>query len=406
MLIEKKDPARSLAYLTLFFVIALGSWSNAFFSIFSILFMLLSLVSVFRTRDFSVFKSPLAVFIAVFIFMNLVSLTQTHYLDNSLRGVFKIFRSGLLCLSAVYVLDTEDKFRKIFHCELIVASLIGLDALIQGVTGHELLRQREMIVYLTDKAWRVTGPFRHANDFSAYLSLMIFFFLGALGQGWGPTGRKRYFFYWVGLAVTAGCLLWTYSRGAWIAVALAFGLMAWAKRSRWLWIAMIAVCCWAVFLSPPLLKTRMLSLFNPKAGTAVERVELWKESLRMIRAKPLFGHGPNTYSKNEPFFKSQNPKVDNQYAHNGYLHMAAEIGLLGLVSFLWLIFYFFKEALPAFLRANAPFLRTAGLGIVFGILAFLIHSATDTDLQSLLLVNKFWLALGTAWAAKNCLRNA
>ena len=37
---------------------------------------------------------------------------------------------------------------------------------------------------------------------------------------------------------------------------------------------------------------------------------------------------------------------------------------------------------------------------LFGILAFLMHSLTDTNLQSLLLVNWLWLSMGWVWAAK------
>ena len=46
-----------------------------------------------------------------------------------------------------------------------------------------------------------------------------------------------------------------------------------------------------------------------------------------------------------------------------------------------------------------PCLKWAGRATAFGIAAFLIHSATDTNLQSILLVNSLWIWVGILWAA-------
>ena len=157
--------------------------------------------------------------------------------------------------------------------------------------------------------------------------------------------------------------------------------------------------------SPAELRHRMVSLGNAKDGTVLERKELWGESLRMIQKSPVLGLGLNTYARNEPLYKPKDIHTDFQYAHNGYLQMAAETGLFGLLSFLAVVVYFLIAALAAFFKNPATFLGNGGSGFVFGVLAFLTHSATDTDLHSLLLVNLLWLAMGVAWAAK-CLARA
>ena len=132
----------------------------------------------------------------------------------------------------------------------------------------------------------------------------------------------------------------------------------------------------------------------------MERRLLWGEALDMIRERPWLGFGPNTYSKMEPLYKSKKIYTDNQYAHNSYLQMAAETGLLGILSFLSLVGYAWTVCYAAFRRSGPSFLSSAGMALNFGLLAFLIHSVIDTNLQSLLLVNTLWLALGMAWAAK------
>ena len=75
--------------------------------------------------------------------------------------------------------------------------------------------------------------------------------------------------------------------------------------------------------------------------------------------------------------------------------------LLGLVSFLAVLIYFWTSCYHLFSQSDKPFLKTVGFALLFGVLSFLLHSATDTDLQSLLLVSWLWLMMGFAWAAKN-----
>ena len=89
------------------------------------------------------------------------------------------------------------------------------------------------------------------------------------------------------------------------------------------------------------------------------------------------------------------------YAHNGYLQMAAETGIVGLAAFLAICVYFFVTVARSLLRCPDERTRSVGWAFYFGALAFLFHAMTDTNLQSLLLVNLFWIAIGAGWAARN-----
>jgi O-antigen ligase len=286
-----------------------------------------------------------------------------------------------------------------------VAFVINIDAVIQGICGVELLRQRSMTAYSGDTK-RLTGPFSHANNFSAYLSFTSLLFLEAVHEGKKVFPRTRYAFFLLGFFITLLCLVGTYSRGAWFAVGLTFLLYALVKRSWTLLFMIVVIGVWGVFFSPPLVKNRIVTLTDVKGGSVFERRELWGESLRMVEKSPWLGLGVNTYARNEPLYKAPDSQTDYQYAHNGYLQMMAEIGWLGLVSFLGMISYFFMASLRAFRKAFDPFLKMAGTALLFAIFSFLIHSATDTNLQSILLVNTLWVAMGVAWAARELCRKS
>jgi len=125
-----------------------------------------------------------------------------------------------------------------------------------------------------------------------------------------------------------------------------------------------------------------------EGDSAPVRFGLWKESLRIIRDYNYLGCGLNTYSIVARNYKSF--EGGGIYPHNSYLQMTAETGLPGLLSFLFIIFVFFIKGL-IYSRQKKDFLV---LGMLGGILAFLIHAFFDNHLYSLQLVVLFWYMLG------------
>ncbi|MBI2095703.1 MAG: O-antigen ligase family protein [Candidatus Omnitrophica bacterium] len=391
---------KEAAFFVLFPVVFAVAVSISFFEIFSGIFLGLSLLAFFKSKNRSVFKNAFVFFVLVYFLMTLLSIMQSDYWWVSARGAFKVFRQILLCFSVIFILDSEGRLKKIMQWILVVGVLIGVDALVQSWVGFDFLRGRTMTPLLADVG-RLTGPFRHANDFSTYLVVLFMLFLVFSAAPLRSHSFKRRLFYLIGLALTAYCLLRTYSRGAWMALIGTWLMMVFIRKSRFLALGLLVLLSWGAFFAPPLMKMRLAGFSERHSGTLIERLELWGESARMIKQNPWFGLGVNTYAKNEPRYKSGKPNIDNQYAHNGYLQMAAEIGILGLASFLVFLLVFFVGTLPVFMNSPDHFLKTAGIGLVSGILAFLLHALMETNLHSLLLVNWFWLLLGVTWAVRN-----
>jgi putative inorganic carbon (HCO3(-)) transporter len=73
-------------------------------------------------------------------------------------------------------------------------------------------------------------------------------------------------------------------------------------------------------------RTEKKDLHTQPAFSAVMRLKYWGQTIEVIRKNPLTGIGLNN-------FKIK----DSLYAHNSYLQLWAETGILGLASFLWLL---------------------------------------------------------------------
>ena len=139
-----------------------------------------------------------------------------------------------------------------------------------------------------------------------------------------------------------------------------------------------------------------------KEQSLVERFYLWDRAIHVIEARPLTGTGINTYAvAHQKYDKTQNWRVKNYYAHNGYLQMGAEIGIPGLFLFLLFLLNFFKISLKNikdWLRGSKPEQGFPLIGICFGVLNFLILVLVDTILHNPPSVKLFWYLSALAFA--------
>jgi O-antigen ligase len=148
---------------------------------------------------------------------------------------------------------------------------------------------------------------------------------------------------WIALATAAAVLIFaailtTRSRAGLVAALvslLVIGLAALQRikprRKKWLLGALLPALCAAAFLYLPsdTLVRRYANLFGGEALRREGRVLLWSETLDLIAAYPLVGCGFGGF---EPAFlrhKRSAPMVADTHAHNDYLELLAEAGLIG-----------------------------------------------------------------------------
>ncbi len=390
-----------IAYWMLYAVVACVTFSISLFEITSVLFIVLSVGSMVRRGHFRLKPDRLFYVLLLIYFMtNVLSLVQTPYMKESVRGIWKVMRALLLCVSVAHILNSQKRAKGIFEFTFWVAAAVGIDAIAQFFFGVDPLRHRRMTPFVSQTG-RLTGPFHHANDFASYLSWALPVYLAWLPEARKFFKGKKMVLFVTGMVVTSLSFAGTFSRGAWLIVgALAIFVMIRAK-SRALMALFVAGGIWLAVFSPPFVRDRLSSAFDPHTSTAIERKALWGEAMRMISKNPWLGLGVNTYARNEPFFKAPGMAIDDQYAHNGYLQMTAEIGVLGVSAFVLCVFYILGGLFRRSRERKDPYFKAAGFACGAGLAAFLMQASLDTSLHSLLLINQFWLAVGLAWAIKD-----
>ncbi len=121
-------------------------------------------------------------------------------------------------------------------------------------------------------------------------------------------------------------------------------------------------------------------LYNYKKDSAFGRVLQWKVTANMIKDKPVFGHGFNSYGLHyntyqaDYFAAAERPEQEkliagnNEYGHCDYLEILTELGITGLVLFILIIFTIFRIYIYMYKKQQSVTI------IVFaGLLAYLVE---------------------------------
>lgn len=363
-------------------------------------------------------KTALNKALGLFTVVNVLSVIFSVNYGLSLRGFFgKELKFLAIYFMVVEVINSRKRLKYILITIIASAVLVIFDAGMQLFRGVDFLKG-----YRLDQH-TFGASFSAASGFAAWLIIIIPLFVGIIASNIISNAKLKSLLA-VTIIVQSLFLLRTYSRGAWIGFVISIILMFYyliknsSSKIKLLYLS-AAICLLAVYLFLPrsiifnvkdairvkfkfeqTINERMKTIPQTVTGSNFERIKWWKEALRIVKDYPLFGCGLNTYSIVARNYKSF--EGGGVYPHNSFLQKGAETGLLGLFIFLWVLFIFFKIGLR-YLSQNKDFLV---LGLLSGILAFLIHALFDTHLYSLQLVVLFWYMLGLTIAIVNLKTNS
>jgi O-antigen ligase len=112
---------------------------------------------------------------------------------------------------------------------------------------------------------------------------------------------------------------------------------------------------------------------------------IWAGHFQIFKENPIFGagYGQNTKALPRVYLEmGAPPDTLVSHAHNQYLHLAAGTGILGLLSYLLIWFFFLKLNLTIWAQRHlSPWDRGAAWGLLVGQLSFLIAGLTEANFE-------------------------
>jgi O-antigen ligase len=355
----------------------------------------------------------------------------------SLKKFFSRFIQQIFLMYCVAeIINTPKRLYQVMAMFLWTLLVVNADIAVQYFRGHSFIFSNELLFQ------RVSGPMRHPNDLGTLLVTVIPIILSLMitRRFWMPLIFKPKALIviltvlgWVLFASSVTALGLSVSRGAWVAFAITMiGYGCYLKNTR-LTVGILLILTlffWVFWVNCMNVRTDIsvrarTNIFKntdtnttdivnhmDKTKTSTEkdlsnekvlfnyssRDVYWKAAIDIMKDRPLTGCGYNAYIQ-----KLKTMQVGHEeYPHNSLLHIGAELGIIGLLAYFWFFIALLLTVMKTLKEISfSKDLYKLGVGLCFGILAWLIHSLLDTPWESLLLNILWWTLIGVLLSLGN-----
>ncbi len=388
----------------------------------------LLLISMVFDGEVYILDHPIYYTMLAFLAANFISLFQAH---NIYQGLYHLWIQA--CFFTVAILC--------FHCVRSRAQVRVLAGMMIGAGGIVALvgLLQHNGVYHFYYRWNIAAStIGNVNFIAEYYNVVYPISLVML------LIVKRA---WLWCLLLSACFMMTChlivmgSRGGWLGVVIAAGVIGGAELIRRYHIrrraldalmvgALSVLLIWPILTSVasglPVTKEHTLAglsrsyweLVSKRSADALalrddstrQRVLLWEDTLSMIAGNPLLGVGAGNYEFSiQPHLGLESltlkAKLEEQNnaehmifrAHNEYLEVWSETGLLGIVIFLILLIQIVRSVIRLLLAYVRGEEEPLVIGLSAAVLATLTHALFSSNFQNPASAIVFWIVVGFVW---------
>jgi O-antigen ligase len=309
-------------------------------------------------------------------------------------------------LMAVLILKTVTHRAQIRRIMLTLVG-VGVFEAIYGI--FELYRSNPHLLFYrkTFNLDSATGTFVNRNHYAGYLEIVIPLALGLLISRFdlfgepGTSFRARLARFinrglatnivlGAGLAVMATALLLSNSRSGVVILVLIFVLVLvltaqafghTRMQQGWVRIVIQITALAIIGLGLYIGLEAMIGRFAVDKLLQDGRPRYWGAVMTMIGHFPLFGVGFGAFGSAYAAYDTANMEFALVHAHNDYLEILSELGIVGAGLLGFAVAYILWKAFRTWMARRHPELKGLALGCLVSTIAILIHSLTDFNLQ-------------------------
>ena len=347
-----------------------------------------------RIFQFELMDCAVVVLAGLFVINGLVSVGGAESLQVAL--LYAVFLSAYFLV--VNLFRSRAWLRKAWLTLLFSGSLSCAFGITEIFTGDVNASWVDMKSF--SQTVRITGGFENPNVYAEYLLILVLLsFLYLLEQ---KTGKEKIFGLFT-LAVLLFCLVNTWSRGAWLglAVALIVYFLIVDKRSPVYLVGVALSAPIVTLLIPKSILARVLSIGNLSDSSVSYRFSVWKGVLRML-SETLWcgvGTGHSAFSSLYSAF-AYGGSVGIRHAHSLYLQIVVEFGIIGFLIVAAVLFIFVQMCFQHFVDARNDENKRLPAACVSSVVGLLIMGVTDHIWYDYRIFFCFWIliALASAYA--------
>lgn len=344
-----------------------------------------------------------AIPIGTFTDAGVTSIPRTISVDPFATQVSAIHYIALFFLFAVLLvlLDSASRIRRLAVIITVFGFAYAFFAILQSVLSP-------LKIYGIYEALSPFGSFVNRHNFAAYMEMALAVPLGLIFTG--AISKDKRLLYITAVALMGVSLLLSGSRGGLVAflaeiiflVLLTTGTKSRSNLALKLGLAVllfIAVVGGAIFVGGDTSLTRVAET-AATSDVTTGRSNIWRVTLEVIRANLPFGAGLGAFGVAYTPHDTMSGLERVEQAHNDYLQVLADAGLVGLLIGGFFLYRLFVSARAA-TRIRNTYRRGIAYGALAGIFAILVHSLFDFVLHTTALSVMFLVLTSLLIACRN-----
>ncbi len=321
------------------------------------------------------FHPQVTIPVLLFYMTNFFSLTNSPDMNLSFFSIVQNLKTVILYFVIANKVRDKAMLHMILKFLMICLIVEGLFCILQFITKTNFTIAFQVVKSLGDETFRIAGTTGSPNVTASYLASMIsvplLFLLVYKNQE-----SKLLSLLATGIGLIAFIL--TQTRGAWLSfiVGIFLFFLINIRKYKHMW-KVILISLLTIGLTVLLFHNIIIERFAKGTQTVYYRWHLIQSAFEMVRKYPIFGIGPNIYAlvmkDYIPFFLTQ----ERWIVHNHYLLVWAELGTVGLIAFLILIFSVFRYLWPA-TKNKDPFISVFSWGIWTALFIFFFQMSFES----------------------------
>lgn len=217
-----------------------------------------------------------------------------------------------------------------------------------------------------------------------------------INSGWGdrrPSRSLPHLWKLLVFILGTGAIIFSVTKGAWVGVAagaVVGALLVWQNYWRKIILGCV-LATMALLIFVPTIRSAFIEQAAFQSASGKMRLVVWEETIALLKDHPIQGAGLAGYQTAlAPYHQEWRKDISPYkleiflYPHNVILNFWVELGLMGLIIFVWLIVVFGKIV---WLNRNHPLAQMAAAAMV----ALLVHGLVDVPYFKNDLAILFWL---------------
>ena len=361
--------------------------------------------------------SPLNFSLLSFVTILVLSLIWSNTVFTSLQQIPLFLIGPCLYFILINNIHRQQQINHILTILLIIGSLFGIYGILQ-YNGIDFVLWAKNVGRL-----KIFGLFGNVNYFAEYLIVPLPI---AVSLFFVSRNKFKKILLLIGILAMGMSLTFTLTRGSYLGfgVSLIFmfflfvfsrGKIFIKENKRFFIVILLAtIITVSLFVVPNPLNKSDTIISKIKSRISVDqliqghnikrRIATWKFTVLMIKDHPLIGSGIGTFRYNTlkyqaKFFeqgenRSLYPSGFADKAHNEYLQLWAELGIIGLLIFIWLIICYFNYGINLLKKIKDYYKQGIVIGLMGSVLAVLVDALFGFPLHLPATIVLFWLTIG------------